>query len=125
MEPRTLTAAYRFYCNKKLENAHSAEADTQATYEVLQAQLDKYEGLQNDMAYLASCSADKRLLDYAGRFVLNDNDEAIVNFGKHKGKRIVDVLTTEPTYYNWIMTSEFTLDTKRVLTEIKLQQFGK
>jgi DNA polymerase-3 subunit epsilon len=125
MEPRTLSAAYRFYCEKNLENAHSAEADTRATYEVLQAQLDKYENLQNDMAHLAECSGNKRMLDYAGRFVLNDKKEAIITFGKHKGKRVVDVLTVEPTYYNWIMTSNFTLDTKRVLTELRLQLMRK
>ncbi|MDR1405875.1 MAG: 3'-5' exonuclease [Prevotellaceae bacterium] len=124
MEPRTLSGAYRFYCNKHLENAHSAEADARATYEVLQSQLDKYDSLQNDMAYLSAFSNDKRLLDYAGRFALNDKDEAIITFGKHKGKRVADVLKNEPTYYTWIMTSDFTLDTKRVLTELKLRQFG-
>ncbi|MDR2802187.1 MAG: 3'-5' exonuclease [Prevotellaceae bacterium] len=124
-EPRTLSGAYRFYCNKVLENAHSAEADTRATYEVLQAQLDKYDTLQNDMAQLAALSNDKRLLDYAGRFVLNDKEEAVITFGKHKGKRVTDVLNEEPTYYTWIMSNDFTLDTKRVLTELKLQQFGK
>ncbi|MDR2359459.1 MAG: 3'-5' exonuclease [Prevotellaceae bacterium] len=125
MEPRTLSGAFKFYCNKILENAHSAEADTRATYEVLQAQLDKYDTLQNDMAHLAAFSNDKRLLDYAGRFVFNDNGEAVITFGKHKGKRVTDVLQEEPAYYTWIMSSDFTLDTKRVLTELKLQQFGK
>jgi len=125
MEPRTLSAAYRFYCNKNLENAHAAEADTRATYEVLQSQLDRYEELKNDMAQLAEFSNSKKILDYAGRFILNDKDEPIINFGKHKGKRVSDVLAVEPTYYDWIMTSDFTLDTKRVLTELRLQQFGK
>jgi DNA polymerase-3 subunit epsilon len=125
MEPRTLTAAYRFYCGKTLENAHSAEADTLATYEVLQAQLDRYESLKNDMAHLAEYSQNKKILDYAGRFILNDKNEAIISFGKHKGKRLADVLRAEPTYYNWIMSGEFTLDTKRVLTELRLQQMGK
>jgi DNA polymerase-3 subunit epsilon len=125
MEPRTLSGAYRFYCNKVLENAHSAEADTRATYEVLQAQLDKYDTLQNDMAHLSALSNDKRQLDYAGRFVLDDNGDAVITFGKHKGKRVTEVLKEEPTYYTWIMTSDFTLDTKRALTELKLQQFGK
>ena len=125
MEPRTLSAAYRFYCSKNLENAHSAEADTRATYEVLQSQLDRYEELQNDMAHLSEYSNANKMLDYAGRFILNDKDEPIITFGKHKGKRVADVLATEPTYYNWIMSNDFTLDTKRVLTELRLQQFGK
>jgi len=124
-EQRTLKAAYRFYCDKDLEKAHSAEADTMATYEVLEAQLDKYsedetDPLRNDVAYLAQYSSQKRILDYAGRFILNDKDEAIVNFGKHKGKTVKEVLTKEPSYYDWIMKGDFTLDTKDVITRLKL-----
>lgn len=122
LEQRTLTAAYKFYCKKELENAHSAEADTIATYEILKAQLDRYpEVLSNDVAMLADFSTRSRLVDYAGRIVLNDKDEPVINFGKHKGKTVEEVLRTEPSYYAWIMNGDFTLDTKKVLTEIKLK----
>lgn len=124
-EQRTLKAAYKFYCHKDLENAHSAEADTMATYEVLEAQLDRYgndaeEPLLNDVAYLAKYSCQNRFADYAGRIVLNDKDEEVFNFGKHKGKRVKDVFRAEPSYYSWMMDGDFTLDTKQVLTRIKL-----
>lgn len=124
-EQRTLKAAYKFYCRKDLENAHSAEADTMATYEVLEAQLDRYgndaeEPLLNDVAYLAKYSCQNRFADYAGRIVLNDKDEEVFNFGKHKGKRVKDVFRAEPSYYSWMMDGDFTLDTKQVLTRIKL-----
>ncbi len=124
-EQRTLKAAYKFYCGQNLDNAHSAEADTMATYEVLEAQLDRYandeeDPLQNDVAYLAKYSCQNRLVDYAGRIVLDDNDEPVFNFGKHRGRRVVDVLTKEPSYYNWMMDGDFTLDTKQQLTRIKL-----
>lgn len=122
LEQRTLTAAYKFYCKKELENAHSAEADTIATYEILKAQLDRYpDVLSNDVAMLADFSTRSRLVDYAGRIVLNDKDEPVINFGKHKGKTVEEVLRTEPSYYAWIMNGDFTLDTKKVLTEIKLK----
>lgn len=124
-EQRTLKAAYKFYCGQNLDNAHSAEADTMATYEVLEAQLDRYahdeeDPLQNDVAYLAKYSCQNRLVDYAGRIVLNDDDEPVFNFGKHRGRRVVDVLTKEPSYYSWMMDGDFTLDTKQQLTRIKL-----
>ena len=122
MEQRTLSAAYKFYCNKELENAHTAEADTLATYEILMAQLDRYpQTLKNDVAMLAEFSNKNRFADYAGRIVLNEKDEAIFNFGKHKGKRVLDVLATEPSYYSWMQNGDFTLDTKRVMTNIYLQ----
>jgi len=121
MEQRTLIAAFKFYCNKDLSNAHSAEADAYATYEVLKAQLDRYPDLKNDVAFLSDFSNVNRNMDYAGRFILNERDEPVVNFGKHKGKKLRDVLTKEPSYYAWIMNSDFTLDTKRVLTEFKLK----
>jgi len=121
MEQRTLIAAFKFYCNKDLSNAHSAEADAYATYEVLKAQLDRYPDLKNDVAFLSDFSSVNRNMDYAGRFILNERDEPVVNFGKHKGKKLRDVLTDEPSYYAWIMNSDFTLDTKRVLTEFKLK----
>ncbi len=122
MEQRTLSAAYKFYCHKDLENAHSAESDTMATYEVLMAQLDKYpDGLRNDIQFLSDFSTKSRFADYAGRIVYNDNDVPVFNFGKHKGKPVEDVLRNEPSYYSWMMNGDFTLDTKKVLTEIKLK----
>jgi len=124
-EQRTLKAAYKFYCDKNLDNAHSAEADTMATYEVLEAQLDRYaddaeDPLRNDIGYLAQYSCQTRFVDYAGRIALNDDDEPVFNFGKHKGRRVVDVLSKEPSYYSWMMEGDFTLDTKQQLTKIKL-----
>ena len=124
-EQRTLKAAYKFYCGQNLDNAHSAEADTMATYEVLEAQLDRYahdeeDPLQNDVAFLAKYSCQTRFVDYAGRIVLGDDDEPVFNFGKHKGRRVVDVLSKEPSYYSWMMDGDFTLDTKQQLTKIKL-----
>ncbi|MDR0565533.1 MAG: 3'-5' exonuclease [Prevotellaceae bacterium] len=119
MEQRTLAAAYKFYCQKELDNAHSAEADTRATYEVLLAQLRRYPELQNDVPFLAEFSAKNRNVDYAGRVVLDSNGNEIINFGKHKGRKVVDVLASDPSYYSWIMNGAFTLDTKRVLTQIK------
>ncbi len=122
-EQRTLKAAYKFYCGQNLDNAHSAEADTMATYEVLEAQLDRYandeEPLQNDVEYLAKYSIQNRFVDYAGRIVLNDKDEPVFNFGKHKGRPVKEVLTREPSYYSWMMDGDFTLDTKKILTEIR------
>lgn len=121
MEQRTLSAAYRFYCGKELEGAHGAEADTKATYEVLKSQLDKYDTLKNDMDFLAKFSAHNRNVDFAGRIVYNDKGEEVFNFGKNKGKRVVDILRNEPGYYNWMMQGEFSLYTKKVLTTIKLR----
>lgn len=126
MEQRTLVAAYRFYCNKDLEQAHSAEADTLATYEVLKAQLDRYQDtLKNDIGFLADFSLKNRNLDYAGRIVLNDKDIPVINFGKHKGKPVEQVLKEEPSYYDWIMKGDFTLDTKKVFTELKIKMLRK
>ncbi|MBR5018523.1 MAG: 3'-5' exonuclease [Bacteroidales bacterium] len=124
-EQRTLKAAYKFYCGQNLDNAHSAEADTMATYEVLEAQLDRYgtdeeDPLLNDVGYLAKYSCQSRFVDYAGRIVLDDKDEPLFNFGKHRGKKVVDVLRKEPSYYSWMMDGDFTLDTKHQLTKIKL-----
>jgi len=121
MEQRTLKAAYRFYCDKDLVNAHSAEADTIATYEILEAQLDKYsDDLKNEVQFLSDFSAKSDFVDYAGRIILNDKDEPVFNFGKHKGRRVTEVLTAEPSYYDWMMKGDFTLDTKKVLTDIRL-----
>ena len=123
-EQRTLKAAYKFYCGRNLDNAHSAEADTMATYEVLEAQLDRYAGdeedpLVNDVEALSKYSTSSRFVDYAGRIVLDDKDEPVFNFGKHKGRPVKEVLAHEPSYYNWMMEGDFTLDTKRQLTQIK------
>ncbi len=126
LEPRTLVAAYKHYCGKNLDDAHSAEADTRATYEVLLAQLEQYpDTLENDVDKLATFSMMNRNVDFAGKVVLNDKGEEIVNFGKHKGKRVVDVLVSDPGYYAWIQQSAFETDTKRVFTRIKLSMTGR
>ncbi|MBQ7388327.1 MAG: ribonuclease H-like domain-containing protein [Paludibacteraceae bacterium] len=124
MEQRTLSAAYKFYCKKDLENAHSADADTRATYEVLKAQLDRYPQLQNDVAALSEMTYNRNV-DFAGRIVYDDKDEEVFNFGKYKGMRVVDVLHRDPGYYSWIMNGDFALNTKRVLTNIRLREFNK
>ena len=120
MEQRTLSAAVKFYCGKELEGAHSADADTRATYEVLQAQLDRYPDLQNDIAWLSEYSSHTNNVDFAGRIVYNDKGIEVFNFGKYKGMPVVDVLRRDPGYYSWIMQGDFTLNTKQVLTRIKL-----
>jgi len=120
MEPRTLSAAYKFFVNKELENAHSAEADTLATYEVLQAQLDRYPNLENDIGKLAEFSAHNRNVDFAGRIVYNEEDVEVFNFGKYKGTPVSEVLEKDPGYYGWMMNGDFPLYTKKVLTSIKL-----
>lgn len=121
MEPRTLSAAYKFYCDKTLEGAHGAEADTHATYEVLQSQLDHYPSLKNDIASLAEFSSHNRFVDFAGRIVFDDQDVEVFNFGKYKGKSVEEVLNTDPGYYGWMMNGDFPLYTKKVLTNIKLR----
>ncbi|MEG1547055.1 MAG: 3'-5' exonuclease, partial [Bacteroides sp.] len=121
MEQRTLSAAYKFYCKKSLEDAHTAEADTRATYEVLKSQLDVYPDLQNDMAYLAEFSTFNKNVDFAGRIVY-ENDVEVFNFGKYKGMPVADVLKKDPGYYSWIQNGDFTLNTKNVLTKIRLRE---
>jgi DNA polymerase-3 subunit epsilon len=122
MEQRTLSAAYKFYCNKELNNAHSAEADTIATFEVLEAQLDKYNHtLENDVKFLSEFSSKTRMLDYAGRVTLNEKDEPVFNFGKYKGKTVESIFAADPSYYSWMMNGDFTLDTKQVITELKIK----
>ena len=122
MEQRTLSAAYKFYCQKDLENAHSAEADTLATYEILKGQLDRYpDTLENDVKMLAEFSTKTKLVDYAGGIALNAEEVPVFNFGNHKGKPVEEVFTSEPSYYSWMMNGDFTLDTKKVITEIKLK----
>lgn len=120
-EPRTLSGAYKFYCGKNLEDAHAAEADTMATLEVLEAQLDHYPDLENDVAALADFTKRQKMLDYAGRIVLDEHDVPIFNFGKHKGRSVREVLEQEPSYYTWMQNGDFTQDTKNVLTKIYLE----
>ncbi len=134
MEQRTLTAAYKFYLNKELENAHSAEADTKATYEILKAQLDRYQDsdfkdrdgnvskpVQNNMDKLQQFSSHHRNADLMGQIIYNDNNEEVINFGKYRGKTVEDVFKSDPGYYGWIMKSDFPLFTKKLLTRIKLR----
>ena len=118
MEQRTLSAAYRFYCNADLEGAHSANADTRATYEVLKAQLDRYPSLKNDMDFLAEFSRQNRNVDLAGRIVLDDQNREVINFGKHKGKPVTEVFAKDPGYYAWIQNGDFANNTKQVLTRL-------
>ncbi len=123
-EQRTLTAAYKFYCKKELEGAHGAEADTNATYEVLQAQLDMYDDLENDIEALSKISYHKKSADLVGRIVYNKKGEEVFAFGKHNGKIVEEVLEKDPGYFAWMMNADFPLYTKKVLTEIKLRKSG-
>lgn len=120
-EQRTLVAAYKFYCNKDLENAHSAEADTLATYEVLEAQIERYGDIGSTVEELASFSSYGSNVDFAGRIALNDKGEEIFTFGKYKGRKVVDIFQSEPSYYSWIMNGDFPNYTKKVFTEIYLR----
>ena len=120
-EPRTLTAAYKFYCGKNLEDAHSALADTRATYEVLKAQLDHYSDMENDMDILSKESSFTNNVDFAGRIVYDEAGREVFNFGKYKGMPVDAVLDRDPGYYGWMMNGDFTLNTKQVLTRIKLR----
>lgn len=124
MEQRTLSAAYKFYCGKNLEDAHTAEADTRATYEVLMSQLDRYPELQNDVDFLAEFSARGRNVDYAGRIVYDEKGVEVFGFGKHRGRSVAEVFRTEPSYYSWMMNGDFPLYTKKVITAIRLREFG-
>jgi len=124
-EQRTLTAAYQFYCKKDLEGAHGSKADTEATFEVLKSQLDRYKDLENDVEKLADFSSFNTNVDFAGRIILDENGVEVFNFGKHKGKPVEKVFSVEPAYYSWMMNGDFPLYTKKVLTEIKLRSFGK
>lgn len=123
-EERTLSAAYKFYCNESLENAHSAEADTMATYEILKAQLDRYDDLENDMKSLATFTTRKKSVDFAGFIALNEDGKEIFTFGKNKGQLVEDILEKEPGYYGWIQGADFPLYTKKVLTGIKLRKLN-
>ncbi len=135
MEPRNLSAAYKFYCNKPLENAHSAEADVLATFEIFKAQVQRYEGVEvedakgnktipvvNDIPKLSELTTAKsKNADLAGRIVFNDKDIEVFAFGKHKDKPVTEVFTKEPSYYNWMMQGDFPLYTKKIITQIRLK----
>ena len=125
MEQRTLGAAYKFYCDKNLEDAHTAEADTRATYEVLKAQLDRYpEVLENDVKFLAEYSSYNKNVDFAGRIVYNEEGVEVFNFGKYKGMPVAEILKKDSGYFGWLMQGDFTLNTKNVLTKIRLRETG-
>ena len=121
MEQRTLSAAYKFYCDRNLEDAHTAAADTRATYEVLMAQLDRYPELKNDVAFLSEYSSFNKNVDFAGRMIYDDKGVEIFNFGKYKGMAVTEVLKRDPGYYGWILNNDFTLNTKAMLTKIRLR----
>lgn len=125
MEKRTLEAAYRFYCEKDLEGAHSAEADANATLEVLMAQLDRYSDLKNDVEFLAEFSTHNQNVDFAGRIIYDEKGKEVFNFGKHKGKPVEEVFESEPSYYTWMMNGDFPLYTKKILTSIYLRLRSK
>lgn len=126
MEPRTLSAAYKFYCNKDLLAAHTAQADTEATYEILKAQLDRYsDQLENNVNFLSDFTRMNNNVDLAGRFVYNEEGIEVFNFGKYKGKPVSTILQQEPGYYAWMMQGDFPQNTKQVLTRIKLKQANK
>ncbi|MGB5818112.1 MAG: exonuclease domain-containing protein [Saonia sp.] len=124
MEKRTLGAAYTFYCGKELTDAHSAEADTLATYEVLLSQLERYPELENNIKKLSEFSTHKQSVDFAGFIALDEDGDEIFSFGKHKGKKVDQVLEKEPGYFGWIMNADFPLYTKKVLTQIKLNKLN-
>lgn len=125
LEQRTLSAAYKFYCHKNLDDAHSAEGDTRATYEVLKAQLDLYPNvLKNDISFLSEYSSFTKNVDFAGRIIYDDKGIETFNFGKYKGHHVMDVLKRDPGYYSWILGGDFTLNTKNVLTKIRLRESG-
>jgi DNA polymerase-3 subunit epsilon len=121
-EKRTLEAAYKFYCNKDLKDAHSAEADTLATYEVLKGQLAMYDDLKNDAKWLSEFSAHQKFADFAGFVRLDEDGNEVFGFGKNKGKSVEEVFEKEPGYYAWIQNADFPLYTKKVLTAIKLRK---
>jgi DNA polymerase-3 subunit epsilon len=138
MEQRTLSAAYKLYCSKELVDAHGSKADTMATYEVLQSQLDKYLGLkftdaagnasepiQNDIDYLSKFSSHTNNVDFIGRIVYNEKGQETINFGKYKGQPVEEVFKKDPSYYSWMMNGDFPLYTKKVLTQLKLKSFNK
>lgn len=124
MEQRTLSAAYKFYCGKDLIDAHTASADTNATYEILKAQLDRYDNLENNIKKLSEFTYRKQIADFAGFIGYNDKGKEIFTFGKHKGKRVEDIFDEEPGYFGWLLSADFPLYTKKILTAIKLRKLS-
>jgi DNA polymerase-3 subunit epsilon len=124
-EPRNLTAAYKFYCNKELECAHSAKADTIATYEIFKSQIEKYDDLGDTIETISEFSSYNKNADFAGRLIYDDNNIVIINFGKHKGKALEDVLKKDPAYYSWVQKGDFPLYTKKIFTETYLKISNK
>jgi DNA polymerase-3 subunit epsilon len=118
MEQRTLSAAYKFYCSKTLENAHGAEVDATATAEILSAQIERYPQLGNTLDSVIKAIGDDNIIDFARRFIYNDKGLETFNFGKHKGRTVAEVMKAEPQYYDWMMKGEFPMNTKQKLTEI-------
>jgi len=125
MEQRTLSAALKFYCDKTLDNAHSAEADTIATYHVLKAQLDRYDELENDAQFLAEFSTRRKSADFAGFIGFDADGDECFSFGKHKGKKVTEILQHNPGYFGWLLDADFPLYTKKVLTNIKLRSLNQ
>lgn len=123
-EPRDLSSAFKFYCNRELENAHSAEADVDATYEILKAQLGKYTDLENDIHFLSEFTIQRKTADLAGFLGFDSENDEIFNFGKHKGKKVIHVFEQDQGYYGWIQNADFPMYTKKVLTKIKLRTAG-
>ena len=123
-EQRTLGAGYKFYCDKDLENAHSAEADTMATYEIMLAQLEKYDDLPKDVKSLSEYSSHNRRADFAGFLMFDEDNNELFSFGKYKGRKVLDVFAENPGYYAWIQNADFPLYTKKVLTQIKLRSMN-
>lgn len=124
-EQRTLSAAYKFYCDRDLTGAHDAKADTMATYEILEAQLDRYPDLINDVDFLATFTRQSNNVDFAGKFVFNDKGEEVFNFGKYKGQKVSDVLKNDTGYYGWMLNGDFARNTKNVLTNIYIREKSK
>ena len=125
MEKRNLSAAYKFYCGKDLDNAHSAAADTNATYEVLKSQIEKYDELENDVSKLSAFSRRSKSVDYAGLVIVDNDGDAAFNFGKHRGKKVADVLQREPGYFSWLLNADFPRYTKKVITAIRLETMNE
>ena len=125
MEKRNLSAAYKFYCGKDLNNAHSAEVDTNATYEVLKSQIKKYDELENDISKLSTFSKRQKSVDFAGFIILDEDRDAAFNFGKHKGEKVIEVFEREPGYFSWLLNADFPRYTKKVLTTIRLEIMDK
>ena len=121
MEQRNLSAALEFYCDKKIEKAHSAAVDTQATYDVLMAQLDRYDNLEPNISFLNDFTTRKKSVDFAGYIILNKEGKECFSFGKHKGKTVQEILEKEPGYFGWLLNAEFPLYTKKILTEIRIR----